>query len=232
MFARFDPRKMMLFTGLLAVPVLLLLTPGASQGFISGFGTAMERVNDAATAVTAQLPPNSVTISYGGVEYFYSDGVFFVRAPGGYLPTYPPAGIVVPQLPSSFRTIMSGGYTYYMQNGIYYLRVTDGYQVAPQPAPAPAPMVVAPAPVVVTPVPVVPVYPYYRVYNWDYGWPYYRHHPPRPFPGPFPGPGPGFRPGPGPGFRPGPGPGFRPGPGPGFRPGPGPGPGFRPPRRR
>jgi hypothetical protein len=97
------------------------------------------------------LPRGSVSIGFGGGNYFFHGGVWFRPFGGRYLVTLPPLGIVVPLLPPAYATLWIGGAPYYYANGVYYAPAPgQGYAVvAPPPgaeAAQPAPPVPAPRP--------------------------------------------------------------------------------------
>lgn len=62
-----------------------------------------------------------------GTEYFYNDGVFYVRAADGqYTVIVPPAGALVDSLPEDYELIELGGATYYkVDNTVYRTTVTE-----------------------------------------------------------------------------------------------------------
>ena len=56
-----------------------------------------------------------------GIEYFYNDGVFYVKdADGQYAVIVPPAGALVDTLPDDFETIELDGNTYYKVDDTVY----------------------------------------------------------------------------------------------------------------
>ena len=61
-------------------------------------------------------------------EYFYNDGVFYVKsADGQYTVIVPPAGALVETLPDDYETIELGGQTYFkVDDTIYRTAVVDG----------------------------------------------------------------------------------------------------------
>ena len=61
-------------------------------------------------------------------EYFYNDGVFYVKgADGQYTVIVPPAGAVVESLPDDYETIELGGAEYYkVDDTVYRMAVIDG----------------------------------------------------------------------------------------------------------
>ncbi|MBQ9661118.1 MAG: hypothetical protein IJV37_07675 [Bacteroidales bacterium] len=63
-----------------------------------------------------------------GVEYFYQDGVFFIKnSEGKYVTIVPPAGALVQELPDDYETIVLEGEEYYkVDDTVYRLTIVDG----------------------------------------------------------------------------------------------------------
>lgn len=63
-----------------------------------------------------------------GVEYFYQDGVFFIKGKDGkYVTIVPPAGALVNELPDDYETITLDGEEYYkVDDTVYKLTIIDG----------------------------------------------------------------------------------------------------------
>ena len=63
-----------------------------------------------------------------GVEYFYEDGVFFIKDKNGkYVTIVPPAGALVQELPDDYETIILDGKEYYkVDDTVYKLTIIDG----------------------------------------------------------------------------------------------------------
>ena len=63
-----------------------------------------------------------------GVEYFYQDGVFFIKdSKGKYVTIVPPAGALVQELPDDYETIILDGDEYYkVDDTVYKLTIIDG----------------------------------------------------------------------------------------------------------
>ena len=63
-----------------------------------------------------------------GVEYFYQDGVFFIKDKDGkYVTIVPPAGALVSELPDDYETITLDGEEYYkVDDTVYKLTIIDG----------------------------------------------------------------------------------------------------------
>lgn len=63
-----------------------------------------------------------------GMEYFYQDGVFFIKDKNGkYVTIVPPAGALVRELPDDYDTITLDGEEYYkVDDTVYKLSIIDG----------------------------------------------------------------------------------------------------------
>ena len=63
-----------------------------------------------------------------GTEYFYQDGVFFIKDKNGkYVTIVPPAGALVRELPDDYDTITLDGEEYYkVDDTVYKLSIIDG----------------------------------------------------------------------------------------------------------
>ena len=63
-----------------------------------------------------------------GVEYYYEDGVFFIKDKNGkYVTIVPPAGALVQELPDDYDTITLNGDEYYkVDDTVYKLTIIDG----------------------------------------------------------------------------------------------------------
>ncbi len=63
-----------------------------------------------------------------GVEYYYEDGVFFIKDKNGkYVTIVPPAGALVQELPDDYDTITLNGEEYYkVDDTVYKLTIIDG----------------------------------------------------------------------------------------------------------
>ncbi len=77
------------------------------------------------------LPSNSVGISVGGFNFFYSEGEYYRPCSGGYVIVPAPIGACVPVLPPACRPVVVENATYYNYDGAYYQQVPNGYTVVP-----------------------------------------------------------------------------------------------------
>ena len=83
-----------------------------------------------ANAAYAQANSIGLVQSYAdaSVEYFYDDGVFFVKgADGKYTVIVPPAGALVQELPDDYEIIYINGKQYYkVDDTVYEMTIVDG----------------------------------------------------------------------------------------------------------
>jgi hypothetical protein len=79
------------------------------------------------------LPGGSISIAFGGGNWFFHAGVWFRPYGGRFIVSVPPIGIVVPLLPPAYATVWIGGLPYYYANGVYYAAAPGGYAVVAQP---------------------------------------------------------------------------------------------------
>lgn len=80
------------------------------------------------------LPRGFLTLHIGGVPYFYSGGIYYQPAAGGYEEVYPPVGAAVPEPPEGSIQVYAGGQTYYYAGGAFYVQQPDGqFVIAPTP---------------------------------------------------------------------------------------------------
>ena len=83
----------------------------------------------------ARLPSGSLSIAYGGGNYFYRGGVWFRPWGPRFRIVAPPFGIVVPLLPPAYASLWIGGAPYYYANGAYYAPYGSGGYVVVAPPP-------------------------------------------------------------------------------------------------
>jgi hypothetical protein len=82
------------------------------------------------------LPAHHRVVFFGGVQFYFGDGVWYrFEGPGRYVVIAPPIGIVVPVLPPFYATVWVRGVPYYYANSVYYVRTPYGYEVAAPPPP-------------------------------------------------------------------------------------------------
>ena len=99
------------------------------------------------------LPLGVACLFLGGLEYAYWEGMYYQRAPNGYVVVPAPVGAVVTTIPDGCQQVVIDGTLYYLINGVTYMKTAYGYQVVPMPSvlvprvdntppPPPQPMVV------------------------------------------------------------------------------------------
>ena len=65
-----------------------------------------------------------------GQDYYYDEGVFYLKMEGGYTVVAGPVGAVVPKLPSGYETAkLDDGSTNYYFGGTFYVKDAKGYKV-------------------------------------------------------------------------------------------------------
>lgn len=102
------------------------------------------------------LPAGSISIGFGGGNWFFHAGVWFRPLGGRFIVSAPPIGIFVPLLPPAYATLWIGGAPFYYANGVYYAPAPgQGYAVVNPPigAATALPLPVAPATVAAPGVP-------------------------------------------------------------------------------
>jgi len=85
-----------------------------------------------------RLPLGYARVGVGGMNYFYSGGIFYGSAPRGYVMVGAPIGAVVHTLPPAYEVVMMGPATYYQSGAAWYSwdPGVGGYRVvSPPPAP-------------------------------------------------------------------------------------------------
>jgi hypothetical protein len=87
------------------------------------------------------LPRGHRPVVVKNVTYYYHDGVYYRRAPRGWVVVAPPYGAVVPAIPRTRRVVLVKGATYYVDNDVYYRPVVVAgqpqYEVAQVPVQPP-----------------------------------------------------------------------------------------------
>jgi heme exporter protein D len=67
-------------------------------------------------------------------EYYYDQGVFYLKADGGYTTVAAPLGAIVKSLPKGYETVQldeAGSVTNYYWGGTFYEKISNGYKVVP-----------------------------------------------------------------------------------------------------
>ena len=65
-------------------------------------------------------PPRYRLVPYGGINYYFSAGVWYRPSGLNLTVVLPPIGIRIPVLPEFYTTIWVGGIPYYYAGGVYY----------------------------------------------------------------------------------------------------------------
>ncbi len=86
------------------------------------------------------MPRGYISISFGGIPYFYYSGVFYQRGSSGFFMVGAPIGAIVYSLPVGYTRVVHSNTYYYCYDDVYYRKVPSGYQVVDSPA---APVAVA-----------------------------------------------------------------------------------------
>jgi hypothetical protein len=82
----------------------------------------------------ATLPVGFISLSIGGLPYFYNDGVYYQQAGEGYNEIYPPVGADITQPPDGAEQIVAGAMIYYYAGGAFYQQQPDGtFAIVPTP---------------------------------------------------------------------------------------------------
>jgi hypothetical protein len=85
--------------------------------------------------VVRRLPRLAVTLSLGGLFFYYADGLYYRHYNNTYIVTAPPVGLIVTTLPVGYTVFVLGGRTYYYYADVYYVWDTrrSGYRVVEAP---------------------------------------------------------------------------------------------------
>jgi uncharacterized protein YgiM (DUF1202 family) len=79
------------------------------------------------------LPQGHDIVHVGALIFFFLDGVFYQKAPQGYIVAPAPLGAIVHEIPRQAVPVPSDGMQCYTFDGIYYQKVSEGYQVVEKP---------------------------------------------------------------------------------------------------
>jgi hypothetical protein len=81
-----------------------------------------------------RIPRALVRLVVGGRDYYYDDGLFYIKDKAGqYVVVAPPIGGVIVTLPARHKRILVNGRTYYYYNDVYYAKHKGGYIVVDDP---------------------------------------------------------------------------------------------------
>ena len=114
-----------------------------------------------------QSPPRGfVTLNFGNSFFYMSGGVFYQRAPHGFVVVNPPVGLHMWSLPFGAQRVWFNGMIFYNYNNVFFQPAFGGGFVVVNPPfgsvmVAPPPIVVRPMPppVIVRPMPPPPMRP-------------------------------------------------------------------------
>ena len=85
------------------------------------------------SSIVFRLPHTFITLSFGGLKFFYCDGIYYRRVFGHYEAVRPPIGVVINRLPEDYERVAINGHPYYLCNGSYYKNTGRGYVVVSDP---------------------------------------------------------------------------------------------------
>ena len=74
--------------------------------------------------VIRTLPVNHVTITYGGLPYFYYSGIYYTTYNNQYVVVLPPRGFRIAVLPVGHVRVIVGPSIYYYHSGVYYVETS------------------------------------------------------------------------------------------------------------
>lgn len=102
-------------------------TPLADAVFTAILLNSLAENNDSAEAEQAKSLNLIRSYAAAGTEYFYNDGVFYIKGDDGeYVVIVPPAGAIVDALPEDYEEFEFEGKTYYkVDDTIYQMIVTE-----------------------------------------------------------------------------------------------------------
>ena len=85
--------------------------------------------------VVHTLPRLAITLTVGGLLFYYADGIYYRHATSGFIVAVPPAGLIVTTLPVGYTVFVLGGMTYYYYADVYYVwdSYRGGYRVVEAP---------------------------------------------------------------------------------------------------
>lgn len=78
-------------------------------------------------------PPGHTRVIVRGEPYYFHGGRYYRPWHGGYVPVFPPVGLVISALPLGFTLVMLAGVSYYLYDGVYYQPAPGGYVVVTPP---------------------------------------------------------------------------------------------------
>ncbi|WP_345969247.1 DUF6515 family protein [Sulfurimonas sp. HSL1-6] len=70
--------------------------------------------------VVRSLPRVAISLSLGGLVFYYADGLYYRHHDRGFIVAAPPVGLVVRTLPVGYTVFVHSGLTYYYYADVYY----------------------------------------------------------------------------------------------------------------
>lgn len=70
--------------------------------------------------VTVSLPRGHISITVGGLGYYYHGGMYYQRRGGSYVVVTAPVGATISVLPIGYTTVHIGGVVHYQYGGVHY----------------------------------------------------------------------------------------------------------------
>lgn len=67
------------------------------------------------------IPKAAISVTLGGLLFYYSDGIYYSRHNSGFIVILPPIGLLVPVLPVGYVSFYLHGLTYYYYADVYYV---------------------------------------------------------------------------------------------------------------
>ncbi|WP_345975941.1 DUF6515 family protein [Sulfurimonas sp. HSL3-7] len=71
--------------------------------------------------VIRTIPKVAMTLTLGGLLFYYSDGIYYRHHDSGFVVIVPPIGLIVPVLPPGYTVFSLHGSTYYYYADVYYV---------------------------------------------------------------------------------------------------------------
>ncbi len=71
--------------------------------------------------VIRTMPKVAMTLTLGGLLFYYSDGIYYRHLDSGFVVIVPPIGLIVPVLPPGYTVFQLRGRTYYYYADVYYV---------------------------------------------------------------------------------------------------------------
>ncbi|MFC2149182.1 DUF6515 family protein [Candidatus Auribacterota bacterium] len=117
----------------LAAAVLCSVVIACSSEAFAGQKKAGRVPNNYAGRNVAPVKKGVFTLKIGGLNLFYSDGVFQKRGFQGYAMARPRVGTFVRRLPRATQVVFVTGRKYFTSGGVFYKRYRRGFLVVRAP---------------------------------------------------------------------------------------------------